>query len=1344
MSERVIQVLFIEDNPADARLVQEKLIAARQVGWDLPYFEIEHVDRLQLGLTRLGEEGFDVVLSDLDLPDSRAEETVTALRAQIPQMPLVVLTGREDEALARKSVRAGVQDYLYKNEVTGSLLARTLMYAIERQQIHTELEARVAERTQALQQSNAALREREQRLHTIFEAAPVGITETDLEGRWLWVNRQFCEMVGYTRDELYTMAYQDLTHPDDLSLDDTRAQRALAGEIEGFSIKKRYRRKDGTFIWVKLMVTLVRDVTGEPECFTAVLQDITEQQQAEEVTAARLRIASASATHSSAELMQLALDEVEALTGSRIGFYHLLEEDQKTLALQAWSTRTLGTMCRAQAQRQHYPVSEAGVWVDCIKLRRPVIHNDYASLPHRKGLPAGHTPVVRELVVPIMRDERIVAIVGVGNKPTDYDAADMEIVSLLGDFSWEMVERKRVEEALRESETRFRTIVDVLPQFIAYTDKELKYRFVNRTYQEKFGLDPDEVLGRTVMEVIGEEAFQKARAHVEQALSGEQVRYHERYDYAIGGTRDIDGILVPDVAEDGEVQGYYAVLTDITPYMEIQKALQKKEIRYRQLLDTLQEGVWAIDTESRTTFANPKMAEMLGYTVEEMEGRGLFDFMDEAGVELAKAQLARRRQGVREEHEFLLLHKEGHHLQVLMKTAPILDSAGRYQGAIAGVMDITDRKRAERVTKARLRIAAASATNSSAELMQLALDEIEALTDSQIGFYHFLEEGGESVVLQSWSTHTLERMCRAQGPGLHYALSKAGVWADAIRERRPVIHNDYASLPHRKGLPPGHVPVVRELVVPIERDQRIVGVFGVGNKATEYDAVDLEIASQLGDFSWEIVTRRRMEEALAESEARFRLAVSHSGIIFAQTDRELRYTWISNPHPDFISQDALGKRDDELGYNEGLRQLMEMKEEVLDSGHKVRKDITFPVSDGLRTYDIIAEPLRDGTGEISGVATYALDITERKWAEAALRKSEQRLRAAQRLGRMGHWDFDLESGEITWSRTTYELYERDPQLGPPTFEEDMALHHPEDAARLQEVVQQAIQQVQPYEIDLRAPLPSGKTVCLHAIGAPITDVRGRVVRLEGTVQDITERKRAEQEIERYAARLERSNQELEEFAYVISHDLQEPVRTVKGFLDLLERRYAEGLDEQAKSFIDYAVDGAERMQEMIGALLDLSRVGTQGEPLIPIDVEAVLERALKMLDRSIAESGARVTHDPLPVVQGDGVQLAQVFQNLIANAIKFRRADEAPQVHVSATREGDLWRFSVADNGIGIPADQRERIFQIFHRLHTREEYPGTGIGLALCRRIVERHGGRIWVESEPGEGATFYFTLPA
>jgi light-regulated signal transduction histidine kinase (bacteriophytochrome) len=254
---------------------------------------------------------------------------------------------------------------------------------------------------------------------------------------------------------------------------------------------------------------------------------------------------------------------------------------------------------------------------------------------------------------------------------------------------------------------------------------------------------------------------------------------------------------------------------------------------------------------------------------------------------------------------------------------------------------------------------------------------------------------------------------------------------------------------------------------------------------------------------------------------------------------------------------------------------------------------------------------------------------------------------------------------------------------------------------------------------------------------------GQPVKLRGFMMDITERKRAEEVIERYAAKLKRSNEELEQFAYVISHDLREPARMVKSYLELLESRYQGQLDEKADMFINHAVDGAERMQEMINALLDLSRIGTRGEEPAPTDAEAVLKRTLNVLERAIEETEADVTHDPLPTVMADKAQLAQVFQNLVANAIKFRREDVPPRVHISAEREDDEWVFSVADNGIGIDPEQADRIFQIFQRLHTREEYEGTGIGLALCKRIVERHGGRIWVESKPGEGSTFTFTLP-
>jgi len=270
----------------------------------------------------------------------------------------------------------------------------------------------------------------------------------------------------------------------------------------------------------------------------------------------------------------------------------------------------------------------------------------------------------------------------------------------------------------------------------------------------------------------------------------------------------------------------------------------------------------------------------------------------------------------------------------------------------------------------------------------------------------------------------------------------------------------------------------------------------------------------------------------------------------------------------------------------------------------------------------------------------------------------------------------------------------------------------------------------------------------------LVDHAGRITEVATTERDVTERKRAEEELRRHrdeldelvkerTAELARSNAELEQFAYVASHDLQEPLRMVTSYVELLARRYEGKLDADADEFIRYAVDGADRMQKLIEGLLAYSRVGTRCEEFAPTDMEAVLERVLQNLQVGVQESGAVVTRDALPAVVGDEAQLGQVFENLIGNAIKFR-GEEPPRIHVSAEQEDGRWAFSVRDNGIGIDAEHQERVFGIFQRLHGREEYGGVGIGLALCRRIVERHGGHIWVESEPGEGSTFFFTIAA
>jgi chemotaxis family two-component system sensor kinase Cph1 len=257
------------------------------------------------------------------------------------------------------------------------------------------------------------------------------------------------------------------------------------------------------------------------------------------------------------------------------------------------------------------------------------------------------------------------------------------------------------------------------------------------------------------------------------------------------------------------------------------------------------------------------------------------------------------------------------------------------------------------------------------------------------------------------------------------------------------------------------------------------------------------------------------------------------------------------------------------------------------------------------------------------------------------------------------------------------------------------------------------------------------------------DAKGVVTHVIVEFSDITTFKQTQEALVSRTEELARSNRELEQFAYVASHDLQEPLRMVASYTQLLARRYKDNLDEDANEFIHYAVDGAMRMQALINDLLMISRVGTRAKPLQPCESGLALEHALINLRLAIEESGAVVTHDDMPRVTADVSQLTQLFQNLVGNALKFH-SGEALKIHIGVRRHGDEWVIAVRDNGIGIAPEFFDRIFVIFQRLHGKQEYPGTGIGLAVCKKIVERHGGNIWVESEPGKGATFLFSLSA
>lgn len=363
---------------------------------------------------------------------------------------------------------------------------------------------------------------------------------------------------------------------------------------------------------------------------------------------------------------------------------------------------------------------------------------------------------------------------------------------------------------------------------------------------------------------------------------------------------------------------------------------------------------------------------------------------------------------------------------------------------------------------------------------------------------------------------------------------------------------------------------------------------------------------------------------------------------------------------------------------------------------------------------------------------FVRDITERNRISSDLNTSELRYRRLFETAQDGILILDAPTGDITDANpflTDMLGYSKEELLGKKLWEigfiKDLAASH-----RAFDVLQE--KRYVRYE-DLPLENKYGKQMDVEFV-SNVYPVDGKLV-IQCNIRDITERKKAAEE-------LGRSNKELEQFAYAASHDLREPLRMVSSFSELLQKRYKDKLDNNANNYIGFIVDGSARMQNLIDDLLLYSRVGTMGKPFEPVAMETILQDVVTNLKVSIEETKTEISHDPLPVVQGDVSQMNQVLQNLISNAIKFRRG-EPPRIHVSAVRGATEWRFSVKDNGIGIDPELFSRLFVLFQRLNPREKYPGTGIGLAVAKKVVERHGGRIWVESRQGEGSTFLFTIP-
>lgn len=418
-------------------------------------------------------------------------------------------------------------------------------------------------------------------------------------------------------------------------------------------------------------------------------------------------------------------------------------------------------------------------------------------------------------------------------------------------------------------------------------------------------------------------------------------------------------------------------------------------------------------------------------------------------------------------------------------------------------------------------------------------------------------------------------------------------------------------------------------------------------------------------------------------------------------------------------------------------------------GEKVTYEADIPYQKGGRRF-IRAHYVPDIVdGQVKGFFTMVEDISEKKQAQETIKDSQEAMAAAQRLARIGSWEFDLTNAEsvnlneLRWSDQCYRVFGFEPGEIVPTNDLFFSMVHADDRARISETVAKAIEDHSEYSLEHRIVRADGQERVVHELGKAEYDAAGQPLRMLGTVQDITERKKHEEMIRQSNEALIKSNSELEQFAYVSSHDLKEPLRRINSFSQLLAHRYKNKLDAEADQIIHRIDESVTRMQNLIDDLLSYSRVGKTDIKPGPIDLNLVMADVLSDLEHAISESGATIEVEKLPVVICNPREIHQVLQNLLSNGIKFR-GEAPPKIHVSCRQEGLYWVICVRDNGIGIPQKYQEQVFRVFQRLHGRDKYPGTGIGLAICKKIIEKNGGTIWVESEAGQGSTFCFTLRA
>lgn len=889
-----------------------------------------------------------------------------------------------------------------------------------------------------------------------------------------------------------------------------------------------------------------------------------------------------------------------------------------------------------------------------------------------------------------------------------------------------------MERTVKQREEAFRLLYENAPLAYQSLDENGCLLEINPAWSDLLGYSREEVIGQWCGEFLTAAYREKFEVYFPQFKASGAIHGIE-FEMA---KKDGAPVVVAAYGrighdEQGRFRQTHCILRDITEQKRAEEASGRSEKIYRQMFERSRAVKLLIDPESGQLIdANPAAESFYGYSAEDLKRMKISDINtlppEQVFAEMTKAKTMQR-------SHFFFKHRlaSGEIRDVEVHSSPL--DLGNKTILYSIIHDVTERKRQEEIGRARLSLMEFAESHTLEELLRATLDRAEALTQSQIGFCRFLEADQKTLSLQAWSTNTIGRMCTAEGRGLHYDISEAGVWVDCIHERRAVVHNDYSALPHRKGLPPGHAPVVRELVVPVFRGNRIVAILGVGNKPANYEERDVFMVSLLADLAWDIAEQKLARDALERSEARFRKLYDEAPVAMYISNRNGEIVSVNKTFLEVLGygrEEVLGRGPESFLTSDSRQRMPKIREKFWSEGQASDLSLEIVTKDGTSRH-VVADSvaLEDPLRGLFALTVFR-DITEQKLAEEALARSVEVLRLVFENMNSGLLVLDKYQRIVLANRYAREcLSITDEMLGRPLLE---AFSHGE--ALLGDAL--------PWEHKeavLIIPGNEQKVIGFNSALTPDKNLRVVLFRdITLILENEDRRKRAEQ------------LGVVGELAAKLSHEIKNPLASV--FLGLQGLRKADDLSEDSRLALDIISGEVDRLNENIRHVLEAARPLDLSPSLLSLDEWLGNCVRIHRLAARNKEIDIELTGGPNGVcVTFDESALRRVMTNLIQNALDacspggrvsvgWRLIGDQEKKTLAPQFVGAIVGIFVADTGSGLPEDVRQSA--VFRPFFTTKPM-GTGLGLAVVYDLIERHGGTIRI-NRLGGMTVFEVLLPA